>query len=106
MSGDKMNLACERPSSLSARSSLRLIRDVHDTHKHGPLGRKNAKIRSGNGHRKPGGTVRFKPMLFRKTRFKWEPPPSSLSKTIHYVDEVIDAALGIWNERLKRPSDT
>lgn len=39
--------SAEREKLFEAEPALRTIRDVHDTHKHGPLGRKSATIKSG-----------------------------------------------------------
>ena len=50
--------------------ALRLIRDVHDTHKHGPLGRKNAKIRSGQRPQEARRDGAFQADAFQEDAFQ------------------------------------
>ena len=80
-----------------------LIRDIHDTHKHGPLGRKSATIRTGEGPRKHY----IRHPLFMLPIFRTPIPILVIVQddgTTHFVGNVIDKAIGYWQVKLQRLS--
>ena len=77
-----------------------LVRDVHDTHKHGPLQRATATITTGE-RPKLGGA--FEPNAFQSDAFQVGTPVLEIVQddgTKHLVENVITDALTYWEGEL------
>ena len=80
-----------------------LVRDVHDTHKHGPLQRHTATITTGERpklERRGGG---FQPNAFQNNAFQVGTPALEIVQddgTKHFVENVITDALTYWEDEL------
>jgi hypothetical protein len=80
-----------------------LVRDVHDTHKHGPLQRATATITTGERPRlgRRGGA--FQANAFQNNVFQVGTPVLEIVQddgTKHFVENVITDALTYWEEEL------
>ena len=80
-----------------------LVRDVHDTHKHGPLQRATATITTGERPKlvRSGGT--FQPSAFQNNAFQVGTPVLEIVQddgTKHLVENVITDALTYWEGEL------
>ena len=80
-----------------------LVRDVHDTHKHGPLQRPSATITSGERPKlgRSGGV--FQPNAFQNNVFDVGTPVLEIVQddgTKHLVENVITDALTYWEGEL------
>ena len=80
-----------------------LVRDVHDTHKHGPLQRATATITTGERPKleRPGGV--FQPSAFQNNVFQVGTPVLEIVQddgTKHRVENVITDALTYWEGEL------
>jgi hypothetical protein len=81
-----------------------LARDVHDTHKHGPLTRKSATIKSGQRPQKVYHGGAFDPDDFSDD-FDIGTPSIQVVQddgTEHAVEDIINAALAFWDEEIER----
>ena len=80
-----------------------LVRDVHDTHKHGPLQRATATITTGERPKlvRSGGV--FQPNVFQNNAFQVGTPVLEIVQddgTKHLVENVITDALTYWEGEL------
>jgi hypothetical protein len=87
--------------AMEQNSPIRLlVRDVHDTHKHGPLQRATATITTGE-RPKLGGA--FEPNAFQSDAFQVGTPVLEIVQddgTKHLVENVITDALTYWEGEL------
>ena len=79
-----------------------LVRDVHDTHKHGPLQRATATITTGERPKLERGGA-FQPNAFQNNAFQVGTPVLEIVQddgTKHLVENVITDALTYWEGEL------
>ena len=79
-----------------------LVRDVHDTHKHGPLQRPTATITTGERPKLERGGA-FQPNAFQNNAFQVGTPVLEIVQddgTKHLVENVITDALTYWEGEL------
>jgi hypothetical protein len=82
-----------------------IARDVHDTHKHGRLTRRNAAIKDGQRPRKEYEGGAFQAGAFQEDAFDVGTPVLIVVEdngTEHLVKTVIDDALAFWHGELVR----
>jgi len=80
-----------------------LIRDVHDTHKHGALQRQTATITTGERPKLERGGGVFEPNVFQSNVFQAGMPVLEIVQddgTKHLVENVISDALKYWEGEL------
>jgi hypothetical protein len=80
-----------------------LVRDVHDTHKHGPLQRATATITTGESPKRERRGGVFQPNAFRNNVFQVGTPVLEIVQddgTKHLVENVITDALTYWEGEL------
>ena len=100
---DQYVMPCMTDWQLDPLNIRKLVRDVHDTHKHGPLQRAAATITTGERpkleHR--GGV--FQPNVFQNNVFQVGTPVLEIVQddgTKHLVENVITDALTYWEGEL------
>jgi hypothetical protein len=80
-----------------------LVRDVHDTHKHGPLQRATATITTGERPKLEHRGGAFQPNAFQNNTFQVGTPVLEIVQddgTKHLVENVITDALTYWEGEL------
>jgi hypothetical protein len=85
--------------------TLRLIRDVHDTHKHGPLGRDSATIKTGARPKKKQIGGAFQAGAFQPNAFQVGKPALVIVQDNgdeHLVEDVITRAMTHWEAELAK----
>jgi hypothetical protein len=95
LTGDELRDCQSDERRKLADPTICLVRDIHDTHKHGPLGRKNAKIKTGKRPRKGFLLNR----LFIHFAFRQPIPILMIEQddgTTLFVPDIIEKAIAYW----------